>query len=251
MDARQQYYHSITTIIDQIMATEWAKIAAAANVLADAVAADKLIHIAAPGGHSTIAAMEVFYRAGGLAQINPMFPPGMNIITANPITHRLTGLAPYVLNFYEVKPGDPIIVTNFYGINPAAVDIALTAKERNLTLITVNSHSFADEIPREFEVRHPSSRNLNEIADIALDNHVPIPDAVVQISGVEEKLAATATIATCFLLNLLMVSTAGELARRGIKPDIWVSNNIPGGDDHNNALLSRYLHRVHHLYPVR
>ena len=43
--------------------------------------------------------MEIFWRAGGLAQVNPLFPVGTNIITAGPTTAKVTGLAPYILNF--------------------------------------------------------------------------------------------------------------------------------------------------------
>ena len=79
-----------------------------------------------------------FGRAGGLTKINAMFPVGTNIITANPTTAKVTGLAPFILNYYEVKPGDPLILVNFYGLNPVAVDVAIAAHERGVKLITVN-----------------------------------------------------------------------------------------------------------------
>jgi len=77
-----------------------------------------------------------------------------------------------------------------------------------------------------------------------------MPDAVLSLEGVEEKVTPTATMATCFTLNCLMSATAEELARRGHKPHIWLSNNIPGGDEHNDQFIKAYRHRVHHLYPV-
>ena len=32
--------------------------------------------------------------------------------------------------------------------------------------------------------------------------------------------------------------------------EIWVSNNIPGCDEHNKPIHDKYRHRIHHLYPV-
>jgi len=77
----------------------------------------RLINILGAGGHSAIAAMEIFWRAGGLVQVNAMFPPGSNIVT--------------------------LILVNFYGLNPLSMDVALEAKRRGVVLITVNSHQFA------------------------------------------------------------------------------------------------------------
>ena len=250
MNLTQTYLEKIQRVLAEICEHEQEEIKAAAELLAEAVMEDRLIHIFGGGGHSAIAAMEVFWRAGGLVQVNALFPPGTNIITSYPTMAKITGAAPFILKFYEVNEGDPLIVVNFYGLNAVTVDVALEAKRRNVKLITVNSHGFASQIPKDFEWRHPSKKNLNELADIALDNHVPLPDAVLKLEGVDEYVTPTATIATCFLLNCLMANTAQALVDRGRKPDIWLSNNVPGCDEHNTPFVEKYRHRIFHLYPV-
>ena len=40
------------------------------------------------------------------------------------------------------------------------------------------------------------------------------------------------------------------IKEKGGSPEIWVSNNIPGCDEHNRPILEKYRHRIHHLYPV-
>lgn len=244
------YTAIIHQIVDDIATKEATAIAKASDILAAAYAEDRLIHVFGAGGHSAIGAMEIFWRAGGLTKINAMFPVGTNIITAFPTTGRVTGLAPYILDFYRVEKGDPLILINFYGLNAVSVDVALEAHERGIRLITVNSHTFAHKIPKSFRWRHPSQKNIHDFADVAIDNHVPLPDAVLKLDGLEEPITATGTIATCFALNCLMTETIRKLVARGAAPEIWVSNNAPGCDEHNDPLIEKYRSRIHHLYPV-
>lgn len=245
-----QYTTQVTELMNTIAREEEANILAAAEILSDKVVEGKLINIFGAGGHSAIAAMEIFWRAGGLAQVNAMFPAGTNIISANPTTAKVTGLAPYILNFYDVKDDDVLILVNFYGLNIISVDVALEAKKRGIKLITVNAHKFAKQVPDDFIWRHPSKKNINDLADVAVNNHVPYPDAILKVPGVPEEIAPTATTLTCFTLNLMMAETIRLIKEKGGTPEIWVSNNIPGCDEHNKPILEKYRHKIHHLYPV-
>lgn len=228
MDLVDTYTGIIQGIIADIAAKEKTAIDRASDLLASAYAEDRLINVLGAGGHSAIGAMEIFWRAGGLTKINAMFPVGTNIITAFPTTGRITGMAPYILDFYRVGRGDPLILINFYGLNAVSVDVAIEAVKRGVKLVTVNSHAFASKVPADFKWRHPSKKNIHDLADVAIDNHVPLPDAVLKIEGIEEPVTGTATIATCFALNCLMTETIRKLVERGVVPEIWISNNVPG-----------------------
>ena len=67
MDA---YYKEVIGIITDIHENEKERILQCARVVADQVKEDRLIHIWGPGGHSNLAAMEVFFRAGGLMHVS-------------------------------------------------------------------------------------------------------------------------------------------------------------------------------------
>jgi len=246
----QQYRAKVDEIFEAILTEEMEAIDRAAGILAAAIAEDRLVHVLGAGGHSAMAAMEVFYRVGGLVQVNAMFPPGMNVTDSRPTMARLPGTGPFVLNYYRVQPGDPLIVVNFYGLNAASLDAALEAKKRHVTLITVNSKAFSAQVPKEFQWRHPTRLDLHELADVAIDNHVPYLDAVVDLPGADLKITATATLATVFVMNCLMTRTAERLVEMGIQPDVWKSSNVPGGDEFNAKYIERYRDRVHHLYPT-
>ena len=51
----------------------------AAMLMADAIEADNLINVYAGGGHTTLAMGEMFFRAGGLANINPMMETALSV----------------------------------------------------------------------------------------------------------------------------------------------------------------------------
>ena len=246
----EDYTGTVTGLMQTIAKEEEAAILKAADLLSDKVVEGRLINIFGAGGHSAIAAMEIFWRAGGLAQVNAMFPAGTNIVSAEPTTAKVTGLAPYILNFYDVYKDDVLILVNFYGLNIISVDVALEAKKRGVKLITVNAHKFAQKVPDDFIWRHPSKKNINDFADIAIDNHVPYPDAILNVPDIPEEFAPTATTLTCFTLNLMMAETIRLIKEKGATPEIWVSNNIPGCDEHNKPIHDKYRHRIHHLYPV-
>ena len=67
MDA---YYKEVIGIIDDIHTHEKERILQAARVIADHVEKDRLVYVFGPGGHSNLAAMEIFFRAGGLMHVS-------------------------------------------------------------------------------------------------------------------------------------------------------------------------------------
>lgn len=143
-----EYTAIVTDLMKVIAEEEEQNILKAAEMLSDKVIAGKLINVFGAGGHSAIAAMEIFWRAGGLAQVNAMFPVGTNIISAGPTTAKVQGLAPFILNFYDVYQDDVLILVNFYGLSIISVDVAIEAKKRGCQLITVNAHKFAKKVPK-------------------------------------------------------------------------------------------------------
>ena len=95
-DLMTQYSDVIIDAMRDIVKDERANILKAADLLSDNANAGKLLHVYGAGGHSAIAAMEIFWRAGGLACVNGMFPVGTNVMTAGPTTAKVEGFAPYL-----------------------------------------------------------------------------------------------------------------------------------------------------------
>jgi uncharacterized phosphosugar-binding protein len=247
----QQYRDAIHRISGEIMGEEKA-IQKAAKAMAESIRADQVIHVLGPGGHSNMAAEEVLWRAGGLACMNSILDAGTNLIHGGRrslLIERTPGYAVSVMNAYEVgkTPGEVIIIVNAYGINSMTVDAALEAKKRNMTSIGVTSRSFADVLAKDHPSRHPSGKNLYEIVDIFVDNHLPYGDAIVEVEGLDQKLGPTSTYCNSLVMNLLIIETVKELQKMGIEPPVFRSANLPGGDAHNQRLFERYGKKCKHL----
>ena len=125
------YYDEILKVINEIRATERENILKAARMIADQVKQDKLVYVFGPGGHSNLAAMEVFFRAGGLMHISAILNQETMLSSGalkSMQTERLPGYGKIVVEDYGIGEGDLLWIVNAYGINSATIDAALTAK---------------------------------------------------------------------------------------------------------------------------
>ena len=134
------------------------------------------MHVFGPGAHSYMGAEEMFYRAGGLACINAILDPGVSMEHGALRTTRIErtpGYAAAVLKGYDLRPGDPMIITSSYGINAVSVEAAEYAREKGLWVIAITSADFGKHLPADHPARHPSGKTLPELAHITIDNRVP------------------------------------------------------------------------------
>ena len=73
------YLDAIKENLDLVKKQQGASIQKAAALMADAVEADKLISVYGGGGHTTLCMGEMFFRAGGLCNINPIMETGLSV----------------------------------------------------------------------------------------------------------------------------------------------------------------------------
>jgi uncharacterized phosphosugar-binding protein len=245
------YRNTLVEIMDKILG-EIETIQKASRVVAESIAKEEPVHVIGPGGHSNMAAEEVLWRAGGLAPINAILDPGTNLIHGakrSNFIERTPGYALKVLDAYRVgrKPGEVIIIVNAYGVNSMCIDTVLEAKKRKMMTIGITSRSFADVLPKDHPSRHPSGKNLYQEVDYFLNCHLPYGDAVVEIKGCIQKTGPTSTFCNVFTINLLMIETVKRLMEMGVQPPLWMSANLPGGDEANRRLEEKYIPLIKHL----
>lgn len=243
-------YRDIVLKILESINQERVAIDEAAKLIADRIAEDGLVYVGHGGAHSGIGLEELFYRAGGLACISPMMDEGVCLTNGAVRTtkvERTPGYGRTVVDLHGVKKDDVVIITTSVGITSMAVDEALECKERGATVIAITSTSFAENTPAGHVSRHPSNKNLHEIADVFVDCHVPFGDAVLELDDLNQKFAATSTIALTFAEYSIIAKAIQLLKERGIEPPIWRSANTPGGDAVNSRYIERYAARIKHL----
>ena len=73
------YFEKIKENIDKINKEQSENILKAAKLMADAIEQDRLINVYGGGGHTTLCMGEMFFRAGGLSNINPIAENGLTV----------------------------------------------------------------------------------------------------------------------------------------------------------------------------
>jgi uncharacterized phosphosugar-binding protein len=239
------YWVSITEIINEIVAHEMIVIGQAAQLCADAIAQGGVIHVFG-AGHSAHLAAETFYRAGGLACVNAILEPSFSVsggALLSSWTERQSGLANLVLDRYDLNDGEPMIIFSVSGVNSVPVEIAAESRSRRLPVIAIISKDYCQAVTEARGL----TRTLITEADLVIDNHVPIGDAVLPIPHNNLKAASTSTIAASLVYHLLFEQILKQLTARNVYIPIFASANLPGANAHNAELIARYRKRIRHL----
>ena len=223
------------------LATEGPQIEAAAKLMADCIADGGIVHVFG-SGHSHMMAEEVFHRAGGLFAFNAMLD--INLTSFGTLkagmVERTEGYAKVILASFDVRPGEVVVIVSNSGINPVPIELAI---EAGRTRRQDDRHHLRRKL-RSAKSRHSSGKKLAEVADLTVDSHVPVGDAILSLDGLTAPVAASSTALGAALMNAIVAQTAEELLAAGHQPPVIVSMNVPGGDEHNAALTEQYRPRL-------
>lgn len=246
MNAIKTYFRNIERILDFVEESQEEVMEAAANCFADAIQQKRSIYVFGCS-HGGILAEEMFYRAGGLAVINPLFNPSL-MLNVRPVTltskfERLEGQSKALLEESSAKAGDVILIHSVSGRNAGIVEMALTAKAMDMKVIGITNMAYS----KESSSRHCSGKRLFEVCDICIDNGGEFGDGCVEIKGIHEKAGATSTVIGASIANGIAVRTAEILAERGIQPPVLHSANADGGDEINKKIFAEYKDCIHYL----
>jgi uncharacterized phosphosugar-binding protein len=201
-------------------------------------------------GHSQAFAMEIAGRAGGLIPTHAIALRDTVLMGERPasdlaggLLERDSNIANELWELHEFHAEDVFLIASNSGVNGSIVGIALRAKEEGHKVIAVTSLEHTNAVTP----KHPSGKRLAEIADVVIDNLAPFGDATVQLGGEEGSGVmggAVSSITAAYIAQLLTIGTAATLEAAGETPPLYLSANIPGGDEHNDALKARYGERI-------
>ncbi|MGO9274376.1 MAG: sugar isomerase domain-containing protein [Terriglobia bacterium] len=239
----EDYLSRIGKIISMISQTQKQKIEAAAEAFASSIQAGGRVYLFG-SGHSVIPVLDIFPRYGSFVGFYPIYDPRLmwfNVVGPGGARELLwleqrEGYVPIVLQSYQLEPNDTILIFSHGGLNAAPVEMAIEAKRKGLTVVSVSS----DENRRQAQAKHSSGKKLADAADIAIDNCVPPEDALVSVEGSQEKFAAGSTVAAVSIAMALVAETGVRLVRKGAKPPTFVSPNAGLPADHNQNVFHAY-----------
>ncbi|MGW3283616.1 SIS domain-containing protein [Streptomyces sp. NPDC001002] len=239
-----QFLDAAIGLLRRVREEEAESIAAAGTLLADTVATGGRL-FAFGAGHSSLAAQDVVYRAGGLALMNLLAVPGAVGVDVMPATlgsalERVDGLASAVLDTSPVRAGDALVIISLSGRNALPVEMAMNARALGVKVIGLTSVAYASET----RSRHVSGTYLRDHCDVVLDSKISIGDAELTLDTIPAPFAPASTVVTSAILQSVMATTAATLADRGIEPPLLRSGNVDGGHEWNGRVFKEYADRI-------
>ncbi len=240
-----RYFDEIERLLKKVR-EQLPKIKEVAKVIADVIEGGGAVYVFG-ASHSGIMAEELFYRAGGLMLVNPIFAPGL-MLNVRPVTltsalEKLPGYGNVILRNSGITPKDILIVASVSGRNAVPVDVAMEAKKMDIKVIVLTSLAYTDSVTS----RHPSGKKLVDLGDYILD-YCGVPgDAILDVEGIPQKIGPTSSVTGLVILNSLIVGVIGELIERGIVPPVFMSVNLDEGAELNEKLMERYRDRIRYL----
>ncbi|WP_240506403.1 sugar isomerase domain-containing protein [Thermoactinospora rubra] len=239
------YAGHIADLIADIPRTQAEPIRRAATLIGRALDNGGIVQ-AFGSGHSEAVAMELAGRAGGLVPTNRLalrdivlYGGADRAILDRYDLERDPAIAHEILQAAPVHEADLFVVISSSGVNGVVVELATLVKDRGHDLIAITSRAHSSAVP----ARHPSGRKLSDLADVVLDNRAPYGDAVLPLPD-GGAVGAVSTITSALLVQLVVAQVVADQLAAGRVPPVYLSANVPGGDEHNLRLEARYAGRL-------
>ncbi len=240
-----EYIENVKKLIEKTENEGIGKIEAAAELLSETLVSGNRIFLFGTG-HSHILSEELFYRAGGLVNVQPVLVEELMLhisASGSTVAEREEGMAEKIFREYEMTEKDTVIIISNSGRNGVIIDMALLCKEKGLKTIALTNleHTYSGNS------RHKSGKRLCEIVDLVLDNYGCVGDACVEANGIKGKICPTSTVMGALILNSVVAACVELCVEKGYIPDHFASSNIDGGDEINNRLVEKYKKEIKHL----
>ena len=216
---------------------------AVSNLFVDCIKNDGIIYMFGCG-HSGLIAQDCFYRAGGLANIQPVFVPELMLHLSASNSSKLEKdekNAENILKDYEFNKHDVFCVFSVSGINGVPIEIARQANEKGLKVIGLGSSAYAGETSR-----HSSGKRLADFCDVFLDDRVPKGDAVIVLKDGDKVVPVSTVVASC-LIQTCIAETVKKLDKIGARFDFFGSGNLISNISKNTAIVEKYRKRIKHI----
>lgn len=241
-----EYIDGLQAVLERIKQEQARNIDKAGRLVADALSAGGIVHTFWTG-HSHLVADEAFFRAGGIAAVNPILDERLIFLKGALESSRAekeSGLAHSLIEGEQVRAEDVAIIISNSGRNAVPLEMALEMQARGLKVIAITNLAQS----KSSGSRHSSGKKLYELADIAIDNCVPAGDALLTLPGLASPLGPSSTVAGATIINSIIIEAVAELLRRGEQVPVLPSANIDGVSEQTlRVILSRYKGRIRYL----
>ena len=237
MTAIDRYFEQLEALLGRVLASQGEALEQAARAIAASLQKGGTLYTFGTG-HGHLLALEIFYRAGGLAKVCPILDEKLMLhISAAGSTRqeRREDIAELLLAKYPVGKGDVLIISSNSGRNAAPVMLAKLARERGAFVIALTSMAHSSSVTS----RNSLGLRLFETADLVLDNGGIPGDASLQFED-GSFVGPTSTAVGAAMLQSIVCRVKEITLSEGTPVDFFVSSNIDGGDAINDRLIEKY-----------
>lgn len=238
----KEYFATVEDKLEMVLHEEFDNISDASEIIAEAVQNDGILYVFGCG-HSHIFGEELFFRAGGLAAIYPIFHEPLMLHEGPVRSSQLERKNNYVsifINEYGITDKDVVLVVSTSGINPVPVDVAKYAKGQGAKVVTITSKEYSNSQ----ESRHKENLKLLEVGDIVIDNKVPRGDAALKHKDLSVAFGPLSSVIGITIIQSIIANATKVMLENGFEPPVFLSGNIEDSDDHNNRLVEQYSKRI-------
>ena len=191
-------------------------------------------------GHSHMIPMEMFGRAGGLANVCAMLDESVlngGGARRSSRMEKLPGLADVIWQSTPPGPQDMLFIVSNSGRNAAVVEMALKAREEGVFSVAITSM----EQSKANVSLHPSGQKLYQLVDVALDNGAPDGDALMKYG--DDVTGPLSTLTGIILIQSLICECVRLCHERNIPAPLFQSQNTERKTN-NEALFDHYASRI-------
>ena len=237
MSMLDNYFENITALLTQTLASQKDAMETASRKIADCLKGGGMVYTFGTG-HGHLLALEIFYRAGGMAKVCPILDERLMLhINAAESSHweRAENLENELLEKYPIQAGDVLISISNSGRNTVPVMLAKAAKERGAFVIALTSMNHTSAVTP----RNKADLRLFEAADLVLDNGGILGDASMQMKD-GSYVGPTSTAVGASILQAIACRVKEISFEEGWEAEYFKSSNVDGGDEYNQKLLDKY-----------
>lgn len=234
-----EYFKNAIELLRTIERDEQESMQKAAELMYNSISSGGIVQLFG-SGHSQLLAQESYYRAGGLVPAKPIsIEPLMlhkGALTSSNNEKDISKMEEYWSEI-DLQKEDTLIVISTSGRNAVPVDIALRAKERGITVITLQSLNYSDQASR-----HSSGKRLEDVADVVLNTRTPVGDGVITSQNLQ--YGPVSTIAGAAMLNEAIAQVVHMLQQSGGEVPVFGSSNVERTEDKNAYYINQYKNRI-------
>ncbi|MBR3796696.1 MAG: SIS domain-containing protein [Clostridia bacterium] len=237
MSTINTYFDNLQALLARTLETQQSSMETAARRIADCMKGGGMIYTFGTG-HGHLLALEIFYRAGGMARVCPIMDDKLMLhvsAAGSTLEERKEEWVPLLLERYPIKENDILISISNSGRNAVPVLLAREARARGAYVIALTSMNHTTAVTS----RNSLNLRLFETADLILDNGGVLGDAAISFAD-GSMVGPTSTAVGAAMLQAIVCRVKELSLDEGFEADFFKSSNVDGGDAWNDRLIERY-----------